>query len=234
MSEQTEVKTVATVKWVVPEDKIIKFENDENAKYLNDAVVANLEKYPLQQGDKVEATIDETDPLKPTITFLKKSTDTQTQTESKTEEAPSSNTDTKEFTISGISVKNNGVIFKEEENVWYTMEESVTGSLESKGIAKGDIVKISIQSTAQGKNDIITNIDKLQNEQTSKETKNDYSSKSKNEMQNSIEAQASVNSANRVVAGLVSTGTVDKVKALELITDIANHNFALIQTLKSK
>lgn len=218
------------VSWIVPEDALIKFEGAEDANKIADYIVNNLAKYPVAQGDKVKIGFDD---KTSTVTFIQKVKGTSTN-QNTTQSSNQGNEVVKTLTVNGVSIKTNSLIFKEEENVWYTMSDAVSKIVKAGGFEKGTNVEIKVQPKEKG-NDVIVFISKKGSSpvQTKQEISNQYKPKS-NATQLSIEAQASVNSANRVVASLVSLGNLKSEEAKGVINELAHYNFDLIQELKSK
>lgn len=228
MSPKTEVQKVEKViTWIIPEDALVKFEGDENACVIADFVVNNLEKYPVTEGDKIKVGFSEdvTEDGEKIVVFIQK---VKNYKKSNKQTSSSGSEEVKELTINGVSKKTDSIIFEEEKDVWYSMSESVKKlDLDKFGMIKGTKVKITIEKKEKG-NDIIKFIEKVEKEKKEK-VKNDYTST--NATQLSIEAQASVNSANRIVANLVDKET-DPETIIKMTKKLAEANFKLIQSLK--
>lgn len=238
-------KVQDVVAWVMEDDKILKLEKASKTYDLSDEVVNYLKKADLfskLEDQNVEVEIDETKGQSGMITRLKV-TDGKVETkkeEEKVEEGEHIDTPpearglvVKELTVGGVSVDKSGVIFKEEENVWYTLDSTINAQKFKDECTKK---KIEVSITRQEKgNDVIKGY--VVKEEEKKEEPKDKQTTSKksynNDMQKSIEAQASVNSANRVAQAMVTKDSSPE-EVLKIITKVAEHNFKTIQNLKSK
>lgn len=224
-----------TFKWVQNEDKVIKFSDDVNFYDASDKVNITSEAYEklgIVPGTKVSVVIDGN-----TVLSVTKIGNEAVKTEEKVQNPELSDNTKNILTIDSFKKEYRGLIFKEQEDQWYTLAKNI--DWDSVGIAKGVQVEFTDKDPeGKSKNRIITSIKVLEVKQEQKETpvsepkskaKNDYS----NNVQVSIEAQAAVNSANRIVSSLVDNGTTPE-EILKMITRIANHNYDLIQKLKNQ
>lgn len=195
----------------------------------------------------------------------KTETKTEAKAEPKKEEPSSSQTEvkdeeTREVTVGGVSLKNNaenpkkypfcGITFQEDNTddnskaVWYdiTPEE-----VKAKDIKRGLRVKITSSTQKDKKNRLITSIfvveaskeTKKEEPKSGSEEKQTAPKSRNNDVQLSIEAQASVNSANHTVstlfAGKIDINSPDDcTKIKTAIKAVAEANFDLIQTLKNR
>jgi hypothetical protein len=233
---------ILTVKWTQAEDNMIKFDEIKEAFDVSEKIMGfGLEKAGLVSGKKVNVKIDYDEvggTGNGTVVFV-------TKAEGKKEETKQENTSTEKvnndtYTVAGISYKTNAITFEEEKGVWYTISAPVTmDNVKKFGIKKGIKVTIKTQKTEDGKNDNLIFIRKADG---GSETKNYNSSKPRTEnsnVQTSIEAQASVNSASNLVGQIMagqSTVTIleKKEDIVTLINQIAENNFKKIQELKNK
>lgn len=254
---QNIVEKETTVKWIVSDEKIIRFEDSDTVYDMSDAVASlDFKKYGIDKGTKVSVKIDTNAGDNGTIVFMKKE---ETIAEVK-KEIPKIDTSSKDgkkvLTVAGISFKTKGIIFEEEEKVWYTISDSIgVNNLKNYGIEKGIKVEVSVSDPSkEGGNKVITFIKKVtdsapvkieeKTESDSKpETKQNYTKTNyqkgnySNDTQTSIEAQAAVNSACGLVGSMIHGQSVETL--LSRIEDIkqlrkafAEDNFKLIQELK--
>lgn len=235
-------KEKMTVSWIMPDEPLLKLKEPDETYDIQENVYKFIQDKKLHEKEDfvVEVEIDKNQGENGTITHLKEvggseAPKEEAKTESK-EETPSEDLVVKELTVNGVSVEKKSVIFKEEDKVWYTLDDSINAQ-EFKDKYTRKTVEISVRQTDQG-NDIVVGFT-AKEEDVSKDTdKSDEPTQEKrktnsNPMQLSIEAQASVNSANRVAQAMVtSESKPDDVKLI--ITTIAKHNFQTIQDLKNK
>ena len=235
-------KEKLTVSWIMIDEPLLKLKEPDETYDIAENVFNFIKENKLHEKDDfvAEVEIDKNEGENGTITYLKEVGGTTQNAEvTPTEEAPvdvqqAENLIVKELTVGGVSVAKKGVIFKEEDKVWYTLDDSIDAQ-EFKDKYTKRVVEVSIKSTEQG-NDIIMSFtvkDDTPVEDTEKSTSQGKQKTNGNAMQVSIEAQASVNSANRLVAGLFDANTKPN-DILKNITLIAQHNFQTIQDLKNK
>lgn len=228
--------------WVMSEDKILKLQKKNETYDIADVVYEFLKNKGLLDSleDKdVEVEIDETQGQTGVITYLKLIDNVK---ESKSEkdiiknEQQNINLQTKEVTVAGVAVEKKGVIFKEEKNVWYTLDSTINAQEFKEKCSKKQIM-VTIAKQDKG-NDVIKSYilkeEKEDPKQQPEELVNNSSKSSySNDVQKSIEAQASVNSANELVSKMTDILN-DPQKVLTTITRIAEHNFKTIQDLKNR
>lgn len=239
-------KVQDVVSWVMKDDKILKLQNTGQTYDISDEVANCLEKanlYDTLEDKDVEVEIDEKQGQDGTIIRLeivKDSAKSEPKDERPPETEPSecppvgNDLIVKELTVGGVSVAKAGVIFKEEENVWYTLDSTIVPQ-KFKDECTKKVVEVTIAPQEKG-NDVIKGYilkEEEKKEEQKEETQKTYKKSYNADMQTSIEAQASMNSANRIVQAMVDKDTKpDFVE--KLITRIAQHNFKTIQDLKNK
>jgi hypothetical protein len=241
-------KQLYTVAWSMKEDKILKLVETDKSYDVSDKVDTYLkgqDLYDKLDDKKVEVEIDESKIQKDMdkhggeITHLKLA-DGHSKSNPKSETKKEIDTNTpvdgivKELTVHGVSVAKSGVKFKEDDN-WFTLDKSIDAKTFKEECTKKK-VQVTIVNAERG-NDVVTsyivcedNIPEENKEEPKEQVKkNSYT----NDVQKSIEAQASVNSANEVVSHMIEI-LLDPQKVLSTITKIAEHNFSVIQSLKNK
>jgi len=253
-------KTTDTIAWVMKEEKIVKLTTLNKTYDISEKVSANLEKndlYDKLEDKKVEVEIDENEGENGLITFLKvvdfKEDTKKEVTKEEVVKEDTKYTKKKELTVAGVSVKNSGVTFKEEEKVWYTLGEGIDPQ-KFKDECTKQVIEAVVEETEKG-NDIIKSYvlkveekkeeyqpPKIENGVTPTTNKdNFYRIKQlenqvrfmKEAKESSFEAQASVNGANQTVSGMVSVDSKPD-EVLKMIDKVAKHNFKLMQELKKK
>jgi len=254
-------KVTDTVSWIMAEEKIIKLKELNKTYDLSDKVNTNLEKNDLfdkLEDKKVEVEIDENEGENGLITFLKvadfKKEEMKEEPKKDTKETTVNDKDSikKELTVAGVSVKNSGVTFKEEEKVLYTLGEGIDPQ-KFKDECTKQVIEAVVEETEKG-NDIIKSY-VLKVEEKKEETKamtttgTNFSNNKddfyrikqlenqvrfmKEQKEESFEAQASVNGANQTVSGMVSIDSKPD-EVLKMIDKVAKYNFKLMQELKKK
>ena len=151
-----------TVSWMMVDEKMIKFKEVDEAYDIADPVVAFIEKNGLdkKEGIQVQVKIDKSQGDNGIITDLQEIGGTNTPAEEApvTEEKETTSESSedlivKELTVAGVAVENKGVTFKEEDKVWYTLDDSIDPQ-EFKDKYTKKVVEVSIRKTDQG-NDVI-------------------------------------------------------------------------------
>ena len=139
--------------------------------------------------------------------------------------------------MAGVSVNNKGVTFKEEEKVWYTLDDSIDPQT-FKDTCTKQVIEVSIKTTEKG-NDVIVSFT-CKAEDTTPESSTDtqksespQGKKQYNTAGKSIEAQASLKCAKVIVASMVDKDSKPEF-VLKLITKIAEHSHQVLQDLKNK
>ena len=236
-----------TVSWIMPGEPLLKFKEPDKTYDIAEDVYKFIKDNKLDTREDeflVEAEIDESEGENGTVTSLKevngstKSTDSKDEAKSSTTNSEIENLNVLELTVNGVSVGKKAVKFKEDKDndTWYTLDDSINAQ-EFKDKYTRKTVEISVQVVENG-NDIIKAFT-VKEEDTLKETEKDEPSTqnkkkyNNNATQVSIEAQASVNSANRVAQAMITSDSKpDDVK--KIIRKIAEFNFELIQEFKNK
>lgn len=242
------VEQILTLKWIIPEDKLIRFEEMPEAYVISDKVAEfDFSKAGVTKGTKVNVKIEKNGE-EGTVVFMTKvkgqtpAPKEETKTEQRdpvptnTSTATASTDNTKELTVNGLAKGTRGIIFAEQDKVWYTLAQDIdVEGLYAKGVRKGAKVKVTVvPPEGRSKNEIITSITVVEEVKKQWSGKKSYKSDYDNpERQRSIESQAAVNAANRVVASMV-TATTDAETVLKMIRKIAEANLTLIDELKSK
>lgn len=241
MAEQTLEVVELTIKWhMVPDDdNLIKFEGRDNPYEMTDAVKEFIKSKDISQTAKVKVSInpeggEDKNGLVERIEVLDDKA-SEVKSEPEKEEAVQGDKSevkgcTKELTLGGVSVEKKNVIFKEEENVWYVLADSIDAQ-KVKDEMTHKTVKVDVRTTGGDEKDVIETITVVgtpQNNYDRNESKAENSS-----VQSSIEAQVSVEHANLIVSK-----TIDKDSDPETIkvriTTLAEHNYKTIQDLKKK
>ena len=233
-----------TVSWIMPSEPLLKLKEPAETYDIAEDVFKFIQENKLHEKDdfQVEVEIDKNQGDNGTITYLKEvggSASTETPTEeakTDTSNTPPDNLIVKELTVGGVSVEKKGVIFKEEERVWYTLDDSINAQ-EFKDKYTKKIVEVSIRQTDEG-NDVITAFTVKEEDTSSKDIKNSTTSQQKsksngNMMQKSIEAQASMNTACHVAQAILTKDSLPE-DAEKIIKRISEYNFQMIQDLKNK
>lgn len=221
-----------TVSWIMADEPLLKLKESNQTYDIAKDVFDKIKENKLYDKEDfvVEVEIDKNKGDNGTITYLKE-VDGKADVENKKEKTETVEKDkdkiTKELTVHGVSVDKKGVIFKEEEKVWYTLDDSL--DVQSfKDTCTGKTIEVYIKETDNG-NDIITGFTlKEEKKETGKEDNPKY-----NNTGNSIEAQASLKCAKVIVASMVTPNS-EQDFVLKLITKIANHAYDTIQELKKK
>jgi hypothetical protein len=228
------------VSWVIKDDKIIKLQNSGKVFDISDEVFNYLDKAGLfdKLEDKpVEVEVDETKGQDGTVTRLKLSdgkaeepkSENASPAENKAEVSDQSKLVVKEMTVGGVSVDKAGVIFKDEDKVWYTLDSTLNAQ-KFKDECTKKVVEVTIAPQEKG-NDVIKGY--VLKEEEKKDEPKESGKKSYKGTGNSIEAQAAMKAANVITSNMVDKDSKpDFVE--KLITRIAEHNFKTIQDLKNK
>lgn len=251
-------KITDTVSWCMEEEKIVKLEKLNKTFDLDEKVVAILIKKGISdklEDKKVEVEIDESQGENGIITFLKVVEETKTETkkvkkDTTTDNAETTNLITKEITVGGVSVEKAGVVDKDTK-IWFTLDSTINAQ-KFKDECTKKTVQITVAPQEKGNDVIKSYVLKEEEQKETKEegkSKNSYSNNKddfyrikelernvrflKEEKSQSFEAQASVNSANQAVSGMVSIHD-DPEKVLRTIEKIAEKNYEIIQKLKTK
>lgn len=241
MSEQLTKK----VAWMIIKKKLIKFQDSDDTFEVSDNVMkkSDFVKFPIKKNDSVTVSIEDDK-----VTFLRKE-NAQKSTEKKETKKDEAKTETakkespvsssSEKTINIVAVAGNKKVIKcEEIDGWV----NVSTNLQEKdykeiGLSARSVVKVKIE------NDEIVSCSKIeQSKEEKKATASDKKTYSKSNYQSndarqqSIEAQACVNSACVIVSQLVGAtgGKATSEQINKMKKAIAEDSFKLIQELKSK
>ena len=235
-------KEIYTVGWIMEKEKFLKLEEPKTTYFIADNVFELIKKNNLLKNEnfKAEIEIRETGEEHDEIIFLKAvddSTKTETKEDTKTTDtSESENLTVKELTVAGVSVNNKGVTFKEEEKVWYTLDDSIDPQT-FKDTCTKKTVEVSIRTTEKGNDVIVSFTCKAEDTtETSTDTQKSESTQGKNQYNTagkSIEAQASLKCAKVIVASMVDKDSKPEF-VLKLITKIAKHSHQVLQDLKNK
>lgn len=220
-----------TLRWIDPDGRIIKFEGMEDHLDISDQVAQiDFDRAGVTGGTLVSVKIDPSIGDKGTVVFMTKSKNAQSDSKAEPEVTQEENTETSNiYTVNGISFKNRGIIFAENDGVWYTLADSINLDDIKKDVPKGSKVEVVISDEKKGKNYIVTSIVPVKNikeniETTKSEEKAETDNKYKPEpvtekdvfyklkaaenwiaklekdQQNSIEAQGARNVAYQLVS----------------------------------
>lgn len=248
-AKQVIEEKILTIKWLMQDDKIVKFEEDKDNTYdISDAVAAfDFKRGGVDKGSKVKVKIDKAQGDHGTVVYMSKADSNSSPAQepkqnpepegTKSNEPSTDNTGTV-LTIKAISEKNNGITFVEEDGKWYTINLEL---LKTAGAVKGSKVQVTIEPPKGKGNSVITSVKKLadpEKKQWAGKGGNSYGAGNA-ERQDSIEAQAAVKAAYTLAGDIF--GKADIKLALEKQEDIKkfiqNHSeaaYALIQSLKVK
>jgi len=238
MAEQTLEQVELTIKWhMVPDDdNIIKFIEREETYEITDAVKEFIKSKNISQTAKVKVSINPEggEYKKPTVERIEVVEDNAKTEEKTTKENPEKETasDVKELTVGGVSVEKKNVIFKEEDGVWYQLDDSIDAQ-KVKDDMTHQTVKVSI-TKIDGEKDRVDSIELSGNPSSSESDKGKSEYQTENgTIQSSIESQVAIEHACVVVSKLVDTSTKSD-KVLAMIKDIATQNYKLMQEFKKK
>lgn len=246
-------KKELTLKWVVTNGENIAKFTESNDVYAVSDEAANIdyEKAGVNPGAKVTVIIDESVKNDDTAGLITKMTlannSEPTQPETKTETSGTSNsTEGTVLTLKTNLSKYNGVIFAEEDGVWYTLNDGAVEQFKKNNMGSGNKVAI-VYKESKGKKyiDSISLVAEpkatttpSKTDTTPSQTSTKTYTASGTDTQKSIEAQAAVNAANATVAKLFAgkfdeKNPEDGAMVRALITAIAKHNHQLVQQLKN-
>ena len=159
------------------------------------------------------------------------------QTDNTSSPTPNEDLIVKELIVNGVSVVKKSVKFTvdKDNDIWYNLDESINVQ-EFKDKCTRKTLEVSIRPTDQGNDVIVGFTIKEEEKDTSKgegEKDQEPRKSNGNMTQKSIEAQASINSANRVAQAMITPDSKpDDVK--KIIRKVAEFNFELIQEFKNK
>jgi len=237
-------KFTDTVAWVMEDDAILKVKDKGVVYDIDKKVIDYLasKEITLESlvNKSIEIEVNEKEGQNGLITKIilsstKKEEPKQEEKRVEKSVESSSGLTVKELTVKGVSVAKASVTFVEEDKVWYTLDSTINAQ-EFKDNCTRQKIEVSIVKQEKG-NDVIKGYvlkaepkkDPIQKAEETVAKKSAYTT----DVQKSIEAQASVNSANEVVSHMTDI-LLDPQKVLTTITKIAEHNFKLIQELKNK
>ncbi|MCK9542126.1 MAG: hypothetical protein M0R03_08860 [Novosphingobium sp.] len=256
-------ETQKIVAWFMTAKKLIKFQDSTESYTVADNVMekADFTKYPIKKGNNVNVTIEDgvvtylrkaegqpkSEP-KPTETLPPPQTPkteekppvekkkTEPIAEPKSEEKVASQASGEEQTVTIYAVAGNKTVVKfDKDSAWVKVSSDIqTKDYKEIGLLARNTVKVTMV------NDEIVKVVKV-DEPAKKEKEEDKKTQQKsytknNDVQNSIEAQACVNSACAIVAQLVGADPT-KASSANINTmkrAIATDSFDLLQELKNK
>ncbi len=233
-------KIKETVSWIMEDEPLLKLKISDKTYDIDEKVFKYITDNKLYEKEdfEVEVEIDKNQGENGTITSLKEVGGTEPLKESKetdTSDPQSEDLVVKELTVGGVSVAKKGVIFKEENKVWYTLDDSIDVQ-EFKDKYTKRVVEVSVRQTDKG-NDVIVSFTAKEEEKTNTKDEEQKIQEPKknngNMVQKSIEAQASINSANRVAQAMVNSDS-NPDDVTKIIRKVAEFNFDLIQEFKNK
>lgn len=241
MSKQNVIeKNGITIKWLEQNDKIIRFQEEPKTYDLSKAVAEfDFEKGGIKDGSSVDVKIDMDEGDNGTVVFMTK---TKGESSNSSSNASASNNDAQIKTVKVYGQKWSGSLLFEGEEDWYSCDKSI--GVDNLPQYKGCKVEVVVGVTSKGKK-LVKSIKMVNGSSTSSssstqvKSKNSYKYQDTPEKQTSIEAQASVNSANLTVASLFAgkfdaNNVQDGVLVKTLIKAIAEHNYKTIQDLKTQ
>lgn len=241
-----------TIEWIMADEPLLKLKEPDETYDIEEKVYKFIKDNKLDDKEdfQVEVKIDKTQGENGLITDLQEVGGTSSSTTEAPKETGEESTETintgnenlivKELIVNGVSVDKKSVKFTvdKDNDTWYNLDDSINAQ-EFKDKCTRKTLEVSIRLNDQG-NDVIvgytvkekTDTPKDEEEKSKKSSKNSYSNGA-NATQLSIEAQASINSANRVAQAMItSESKPDDVK--KIIRKIAEFNFDLIQEFKNK
>lgn len=167
-----------TLKWVMLEDKIVRFVELNDASEITDEIAKlDFEKAGMVAGAKVSVEFDANNKVI-FITLVKgaeapKQEPKADDKPSEAKEAPKESlpTNTKVLTVGGLSPKYRGITFKEEKDVWYDVVNEIgIENLEKMGIVRGSSVEVTIgEPEGKSKNKRIVGIKLAEKKEAPKE-----------------------------------------------------------------
>jgi len=168
-----------TLKWVMTDDKIIRFTEIEEPCDMTDAVAkVDFEKAGMVSGSKLTVEFDKDNK---TVIFLTLVKGVEAPKQEKKEEPKAQESapkqeltgNTKVLTVGGLSPKYRGITFKEEKDVWYDVVNEIgIENLDKMGIGKGSLVELTIaDAEGKSKNKRIVGIKLAEKKETPKENK---------------------------------------------------------------
>ncbi len=243
-----------TIAWIMADEPLLKLKEPDETYDIAEDVYKFIKDNRLDEREdfQVDVVINKEDGGENgngIITSLKEVGGTAS-TEAPKEEAKAEATETaqtdnttnqnfivKELVVNGVSVAKKSVKFTvdKDNDTWYNLDESINAQ-EFKDKCTRKTLEVSIRPTDEG-NDIITGYI-IKEEEKNEDAPNVEGEPEKrksngNMMQKSIEAQASINSANRVAQAMITPDSKpDDVK--KIIRKVAEFNFELIQEFKNK
>jgi len=229
VAKQNIEEKVLTIKWLMSEDKIIKFiESDKTYDISEKVAEFDFIKSGIDKGSKVSVKIDLSQGDNGTLVFMTKFKENAQEEPTTTSEAKANT-----LTVEGISIKTKAMTFKEQEGVWYTIPDSVgIFNLKTWGIEKGIQVEIKSEPQTKG-NAIITFIKKVGGQSQNSYKGNNQTKYYNPEQTSSIEAQGAVQRAfalAEVVFG--NKENVNKADVKSFISEFSEFAYKEVQTLK--
>jgi hypothetical protein len=237
MSNKNVEEKELTVKWLMQEDKIVKFEEINDTFDISGPVAEfDFDRAGVKAGTKVTVKIDKDLGDHGTVVFMAKSKNPGASSSSS---APASSGNGVIKTVKAYGQKYSGsLLFTDNENEWYTCDKSI--GVDNLPQYKDQTVEITEGLTSKNKK-IVKTIKIVEGRTTSSSSqsnsKNTYTVTG-DARQTSIEAQACMNHANITVATLFAgkfdaNNQADGTLVKTLIKSIAKENWKIIQELKS-
>jgi len=218
----TATKEKLTIKWVMIEDGIIKFQEKEDTYDLSETVKTFITKSGKDDNafKNLQADVQINAESK-TVDFLEVGTAVKEETKTEQPAVSETNEDlaVETFTIAGVAVKNKGIIFKEHEEAkkWHTLDDSIDP--EATSLLRGKKVKAVIQKKEKG-NNLVVKLDVCNDEEQTSQTKTTkkFENNSNSSTQISIESQIAVEHANNFYASILKGQSVETIlsKIIEL------------------
>lgn len=239
-----------TVKWFMPDKKLIKFNESAEDYTLSDKVAKfDHTKFGIKTGIKVDVSINGKE-----VTYLRKSENQEAskqeekpkeEAKPKSEEKPSTDGATVHtLTVAGITATREVISFKEDTGTkWYQVPEELRAQFDTLDIKARKVVKVTfgkmlIKDTEKPSIATIEVVPEEVKENKSDSNKKESpesetsSDRKRNSTGDSIERQCALKAAGVVLASMIDRGTEttnspEKVKAL--LRELAEEGIKFIQ-----
>jgi len=238
MAEQTLEEIELTIKWhMVPDDdNLIKFEGREDPYEMTDAVKEFIKSKNISQTAKVKVAInpkggENEKGIVERIEVIEDNTKTEEVPKEETTDVPAQTKgNVKELTVGGVGLEKKNIIFKEEDDVWYQLDDNIDAQVVKDTMTHQTVIVSIIK--VDGDKDIVDSI-KLSGNPTSTESDKSETRAGNGSIQASIESQVAVEHACLIVSKTIDKDT-DPETIKTRIKSIAEHNYQTIQDLKKK
>lgn len=236
-------KATFTVSWVIKEEgkQLIKFvEDPDNSYSYADPVLKYVQS--IKDGDVVDVEID-TDNV---VVKVSTKQNTEEKNDEKTVESkPAVVGNEQTRTVKAVMSSKEVLLFvsDEAEKIWTVIPEELRDSINIADVKGKDVNVVLKTESINGKDaQVLVSLELVDAPQSNEEVKTESKAKSfdnnqksapKNATGNSIEAQASMKSANLIVSNIVDKDTTPE-ETIKRIKKIAEANFDLIQELKNR